>query len=194
MKTNTILIGSMAVVAANTFVMVNLTSSSHQVQESNNEIRTEIKKLDLKVQELEKVVLYKSQAIQLSKADEDCLARNVFYEAGVEGYEGKIAVAQVTLNRLKRGHWGKNVCAVVYAHAQFSWTLDKKKKWAKPKGELWAASRAAVRDFVGGVRVKKLEGSHFYHTDYIQPPRWAKTKYQVQKIGQHIFYRDTSPT
>ena len=31
----------------------------------------------------------------------DCLARNIYHEAGYEPFEGKVAVAQVTINRSK---------------------------------------------------------------------------------------------
>jgi len=42
-----------------------------------------------------------------------CLARNIFFEAGNEPEEGKVAVGLVTLNRLQDGRFGKSVCGVV---------------------------------------------------------------------------------
>ena len=33
----------------------------------------------------------------------DCLAQNIYYEAGHESQEGQVAVAMVTLNRLSTG-------------------------------------------------------------------------------------------
>lgn len=180
------------VVVANTAVLMHISSTN---ENSNREIRAEIKQLDENVKQLQEVVLYVSKGtVQLSAAEEECLTRNVFYEAGVEDYSGKIAVAQVTLNRLRAKRWGSDVCKVVYAPAQFSWTKDKKKRWSKPKGRLWTASEQAVRDFKRGVRVKNLEQSHFYHTDYIQRPNWADPHKQVHKIGQHIFYSEPRKT
>ena len=44
----------------------------------------------------------------------DCLAINIYREAGYEPFEGKVAVAQVTLNRVQAGVFGKDVCGVVY--------------------------------------------------------------------------------
>lgn len=51
----------------------------------------------------------------LSDRDVECMARNIFYEAGGESREGKIAVAQVTLNRAQDPRFGRSVCEVVRA-------------------------------------------------------------------------------
>ena len=51
----------------------------------------------------------------LSDKDVECLARNIFYESGGESREGKIAVAQVTLNRAQDPRFGQSVCEVVKA-------------------------------------------------------------------------------
>lgn len=51
----------------------------------------------------------------LSDRDVECMARNIFYEAGGESREGKIAVAQVTLNRAQDPRFGQSVCEVVRA-------------------------------------------------------------------------------
>jgi spore germination cell wall hydrolase CwlJ-like protein len=51
----------------------------------------------------------------LSDRDVECMARNIFYEAGGESTEGKIAVGVVTLNRTQDGRFGRTVCDVVRA-------------------------------------------------------------------------------
>jgi spore germination cell wall hydrolase CwlJ-like protein len=51
--------------------------------------------------------------INVSSKDVDCLAKNIYYEAGSEPEEGKVAVAMVTINRVRDGRFGKSVCAVV---------------------------------------------------------------------------------
>ena len=51
--------------------------------------------------------------INLSSKDIDCLAKNIYYEAGNEPEEGKVAVAMVTINRVRDGRFGKSVCSVV---------------------------------------------------------------------------------
>jgi spore germination cell wall hydrolase CwlJ-like protein len=51
--------------------------------------------------------------INISSKDRDCLAKNIYYEAGSEPEEGKVAVAMVTINRVRDGRFGKTVCSVV---------------------------------------------------------------------------------
>ena len=51
--------------------------------------------------------------INISSKDIDCLAKNIYYEAGMESEEGKVAVAMVTINRVRDGRFGKTVCSVV---------------------------------------------------------------------------------
>lgn len=156
-----------------------------------SELRNEVDRLKTEVTVLQKAVVYQSkEKITVSAKELDCLAKNIFHEAGIEPIEGKIAVAQVTLNRLKSGRWGKDICSVVFHKAQFSWTTSKKKVKTIPKGPLWDSSVRLAESFVReGKRIKGLENSGFYHTNYIQPPEWAKSKKIVHKIGQHIFYR-----
>lgn len=59
----------------------------------------------------------------------ECLARNIYHEAGGEPFEGKVAVAQVTINRAESGDFPNDICKVVYQKnivyekvlCQFSW-------------------------------------------------------------------------
>lgn len=131
------------------------------------------------------VAFYRESPIKLSDKEMSCLAKNIFYEAGIEDYYGKIAVAQVTYNRLKTGRWGRSICSVVHAPHQFSWT---KQKLEKPRGPLWAESKRAAQDFVNGLRVMRLQNSMFYHATWINKPHWAHAKQEIVTIGQHIFY------
>lgn len=171
-------IGS-AVVISNGFVAFSVSDVKQEVRE----IRGQVAELK------QEIVLYKSnETVKFTKAEQQCLAKNIFYEAGIESHAGKIAVAQVTNNRLKTGRWGKDICKVVYSKAQFSWTLEKKKKFATPKGKLWTESQQAAADFQQGIRVRDLEKSKFYHTSYIRTPKWADKNKKVHEVGQHIFY------
>lgn len=126
---------------------------------------------------------------KVSKQEFECIAKNIFYEAGVEDHAGKIAVAQVTYNRLAKKRWGNDYCKVVYSKYQFSWTLDRKKRVETPKGPLWEKSIKAAEDFLNGTRVIGLEDVKYYHADYIDPPKWSESYTMVSKIGTHIFYK-----
>ena len=127
-------------------------------------------------------------AIKYSKKDIECLARNIYYEAGTEPVTGMYAVANVTINRVKSGYWGKSICNVVYAKDQFSWTKEKKRAWVELKGPAWATSRAvAEATLAQGIRVKRLNHALFYHADYVSP-NWRDNSKKVLKVGHHIFY------
>ena len=117
--------------------------------------------------------------------DIDCLARNIYHEARSESLEGQIAVAQVTVNRVRSNKGGNTVCKVVYAPSQFSWTLHKPKTIRDRK-----AWRAAL-DVSRAVLTKSVPlpdfNAQYYHTRQVRPS-WAKNKQIVAVIGNHIFY------
>lgn len=129
-----------------------------------------------------------NEKIKLSDRERNCLIMNAFHEAGVEGNMGMVAVVQVVHARQKTEKWGKSFCNVVYAKAQFSWTLEKDKKYKTPKGELWETAKTAVAKYESGYRVAGLGNAMYYHTDYISKPKWAADQHAIGKIGKHIFY------
>jgi len=139
-----------------------------------------------RVDQLEEIIIRTSHRITYTKADVDCLAKNIYYEAGSESRAGKYAVGTVTLNRLRAGRWGDTVCKVVYAKAQFSWTL--KKRLHKPDPGLYEECRDIAIATLHGDRVKGLDRSLLYHADYIKTPNWADPSQKVGQIGAHIFY------
>ena len=155
-----------------------------------------IENIPIDHQSVERLNVKQVDPISITDKNFKCLAKNIYYEAGVEDWHGKIAVAQVTLQRRNLGKWGKTICDVVYTKNQFSWTLDKKKAHVIPSGPLWEASEKAARDFLAGYRIKDLAADH-YHADYIKEPKWAKKMKKQTKIGRHIFYaayvKDATP-
>lgn len=123
--------------------------------------------------------------VEARYTDIECLARNIYHEARGEPLEGQIAVAQVTLNRVQSPGYHNSVCGVVYAHRQFSWTLDKRKQVRDAKA--WRAALDVSRAVLTkAVALPEFAATHF-HTKQVKP-RWAKTKTRVAVIGNHIFY------
>jgi spore germination cell wall hydrolase CwlJ-like protein len=127
------------------------------------------------------------EVIFMSDRERTCLIRNVFFESGSEPYWGKIAVAQVTWNRVKYGKWGQDICRVVYAPGQFSWTVEPHKRNSPVGGPGWTDTVQAVEDFINGVRVARLENSMFFHASYVRP-NWHTWADRIKQIGNHIFY------
>ena len=126
----------------------------------------------------------------------ECMTRNIYYEAATEPVEGKLAVAQITMNRVADSRFPNDVCAVVYQKTrfsdrtvcQFSWYCDGSMKRRRVVEDLWLESRAAAKKVMfEGWRLPSLERSMFYHADYVNP-RWRKDR--ILQIGRHIFYQD----
>lgn len=121
-----------------------------------------------------------------------CMAKNLYYEAAMESHEGKLAVAQVTINRVNNKNYPSDICGVVYqktgATCQFSWTCEEKKPEIKNR-YAWEESlyiaRRALTESVLHHELAKAQAL-FYHATYVSPG-WTNTKF-VQKIGNHIFY------
>jgi len=125
-----------------------------------------------------------------------CMADNVYYEAAGESAEGKIAVAQVVMNRVESGDFPKDPCQVIYQRnvflekvvCQFSWYCDTATKKRPVNSELWDESyEAAKMVLMEGFRLPSLKNALYYHADYVNP-QWKK-KEEVAKIGRHIFYK-----
>ena len=125
-----------------------------------------------------------------------CLTKNIYNEAGFEPFEGKVAVAQVTLNRVESGRFGKDVCGVVYAKnvvyeriiCQFSWTCigGLSMKPIAP-AHYKESEEVAKRVLLEGFRLPSMKDAMYYHADYVNP-KWGKP--QITKIGRHIFYSE----
>jgi spore germination cell wall hydrolase CwlJ-like protein len=152
-------------------------------------MQMEIQTVHDDVQDIKNFIIKSNERMKYTNAEFNCMAKNIYHEAGVESTQGKFAVAQVTLNRLREGRWGKDLCKVVHAKSQFSWTLYAKKRNEIPKGPLWNESKAvALAVLDGGVRVPSLQSATYYHADYIKTPVWARTVVHIKQVGQHIFY------
>jgi len=125
----------------------------------------------------------------------ECLAMNVYREAGHENFEGKVAVAQVTMNRASHPSFPQDVCAVVYQKSvimdrvicQFSWYCDTAHK-ARPVNQTAYNESMAVakKVLLEGFRLDVMKEALYYHANYVNP-QWNLEK--IGTIGNHIFYR-----
>ena len=119
----------------------------------------------------------------------ECMAKNIYYEAANEPYEGKLAVAQVTMNRTQSPQFPKTVCGVVYQKGQFSW-VDETRYPIKSKyawEECMIVARKALTEHKLHDTIYKTKSMYFHNTSV--HPEW-KFKY-VAKIGNHLFYTRT---
>lgn len=139
-----------------------------------------------------KGVVKVNEKVVLTEKEKQCLAKNIYHEAGIESELGKIAVAQVTLNRVKSHKWGDDVCSVVYEKNQFTWTANPKKRYEHPKGKNWEDSKRAMALFQDGIRVKRALTSDHYHANWIRPPNWARNGKTIflGSVGKHMYYKE----
>ena len=121
-----------------------------------------------------------------------CLTQAVYYEAGFEPLEGRRAVAQVVLNRLRHPAFPKSVCGVVYQGSrspvcQFSFVCDGS-LYRAPAPLAWRESMAVADAALRGYVETAVGSATHYHADYVAP-RWAPMLTKLTQLGAHIFYR-----
>jgi spore germination cell wall hydrolase CwlJ-like protein len=125
----------------------------------------------------------------------ECLAMNIYREAGHENFEGKVAVAQVTMNRAAHPSFPKDVCAVVFQKSvvidrvicQFSWYCDTAHKARPVNQSAYNESMAVAKKvLLEGFRLDVMKEALYYHANYVNP-QWNLEK--IGTIGNHIFYR-----
>ena len=124
-----------------------------------------------------------------------CLATNIYYEAGNQPFEGKVAVAQVTMNRTESGLYPADICKTIYQKnivyekvlCQFSWVCDRA-VMARPvnRANFKESEEVAKKVLLEGFRLPGLTSAMYFHGDYINPG-WKREK--ITKIGNHIFYK-----
>jgi len=142
-----------------------------------------------------------------------CLAQNIFHEAGTESFMGKVAVALVTLNRVKDNRYPNTVCDVVKQGptreswktkmtpdpsdaefypvrnmCQFSWYCDGKDDRIVDGIGWKQAQEVALYTLVLNQYKGLVEGSTHYHADYVAPD-WRHRLTLIGQIDRHIFYR-----
>lgn len=121
-----------------------------------------------------------------------CLTQAIYYEAANEELNGKRAVAQVVLNRMRHPAYPNSVCGVVYQGVndpvcQFSFTCDGALQ-RPPLERQWTQSQSVAREALAGKQMRAVGTATHYHADYVVP-KWAYTLSKLQVIGTHIFYR-----
>ena len=147
-----------------------------------------------------------------------CLAQNIYHEARGESYQGKIAVANVTMNRVRSKKFPGTVCGVVKqaVHSrwwkkhhdrdvpvrhkcQFSWYCDGKSdavvltdhngNIVKANMSAWIESQELARRALLNELPDITNNSTHYFNPTLADPEWAYHYDQVAQIGNHVFHR-----
>ncbi len=159
--------------------------------------RLENKKLPFSSAPLEKalpLVLPWAELLPVGKRNAtDCLTSAIYYEAGNESSQGKRAVAQVILNRVRHPAYPKTLCGVVYQGSerrtgcQFTFTCDGSLA-RRPARDPWEQARMIAIGAISGAVEPSVGMATHYHANYVLP-YWASSLDKVSQIGTHIFYR-----
>jgi len=148
--------------------------------------------------------------IKYSSADADCLAKNIYFEAGVESTAGKLAVANVTINRKLNKSYPNTICGVVQEgihyydaklkdhvpvrdRCQFSWYCDGRLDIPN-EGRTWRSAQAlaviVLESHYDEDLIDITDGATHYHANWMKKfPKWSYHKKVMASIDRHIFYR-----
>lgn len=120
------------------------------------------------------------EAEEVNAADLALLAKLVQVEAGNEPYEGKLAVANVVLNRVHSSSFPNTVKGVIYAPHQFP-----------PAGNGLLAKATASKDSIKAAKAalsgeNNVPGAVYFFNAKLEPNK-LKMVTVVKKIGSHVF-------
>lgn len=120
--------------------------------------------------------------------------------------KGKIAVANVIMNRVQSKDFRDSICSVVFRQGQFSWAnkltnkLTNRKASGKPLEASTSnfkplelpsyrqASEIASKAVLGALPKVVPPGTMWFTTKNIKPS-WTKKMTKVATIGNHVFYK-----
>lgn len=147
-----------------------------------------------------------------------CLAKNIYFEARGESVNGKVAVANVTMNRVAHRKFPNTVCEVVeqavYSRwwkenhnrlvpvkwkCQFTWFCDGKSdniRLTDSRGNVIKTNLDAWQDSINiAVEAVKQQlpdttnGATHYYNPSLADPNWADHYQHVAVIENHSFHR-----
>lgn len=126
-------------------------------------------------------------------ADDRCLAQAIYFEARGEPFEGRMAVAQVVVNRVRDQRYPNDICTVVFQNeqrrhrCQFSFACDGRSD--RPRNTAAWSSALRLARLVNDGHLRDLTGqATHYHAIHVAPP-WAEKLTRTVTIGRHRFYR-----
>ncbi|WP_246941747.1 cell wall hydrolase [Bacillus pinisoli] len=122
----------------------------------------------------------RNQDILVSDEEKKLLARLVSAEAKGEPYKGKVAVAEVVLNRVEHEQFPDSIKEVIYEENQFEPVRNNSIQ--QPAGqEAIKAVEEALHE-----QENQTEALYFYNPDTASD-NWIRDREVITKIGNHVF-------
>lgn len=141
-------------------------------------------------------------SIQKDSEEVICLAKNMYHEARNQSTLGRLAVANVTLNRVKSKRFPDTVCKVVYQAklnwkgnprknaCHFSWWCDGFADTIYDRETYLDILKMATMIYQAPEKfIDITHGGTHYHANYVDP-WWNKGFVRTVTLGDHIFYRE----
>lgn len=122
--------------------------------------------------------------INYTEEEFNLLCRLIEAEAKGESYQGKIAVANVVINRVKDSRFPNTITNVIYAPRQFS-PVSNGAIYNIPSEDSVNAATAAL---YGEVQPEAKDAFYFW-AKYVKKSNWIWTRQLTGIIGNHCFGR-----
>jgi len=117
----------------------------------------------------------------------ECMAKVVLHEAANQPREGKIAVAQTLVNRLKAGgRFGDTICGVVNQKGQY---FRISSFHPRKDSDGWQEAVEVAHDVLAGETQPVAPGAMYFRASYARTNAFFRTRERVATVGAHVFYR-----
>ena len=124
-----------------------------------------------------------ASGVDISASDLVWIARTIYFEANVEPYAGKVAVANVILNRVEKGYANGTIYGVIFQKNAFSVTRNSKFKTFAPNDSCY---RAAIEALQGR---REVPTNCYWFVSTSVKSCWAiKNCTLYDTIGTHKFF------
>ena len=121
-------------------------------------------------------------------------AATLFMETSGECTEGRIAVAHVLANRLKKGGFGRTLSEICLRYRQFSGWNDKDPngiRFAVVPDNVMGPFEQILSEAIEGKSTDPTGGALYYFNPKLAAPAWDFSKLEkTAAIGSHTFYRN----
>lgn len=121
-------------------------------------------------------------------ADVECMAKVVMHEANNQPREGKIAVAQTLVNRLKAGNgrFGDSICEIVNQKGQYFHIASFR---PRRDSDGWQDAVEVAHQVLAGQAEPVAPGAIYFRASYAPANAFFRTRQRVTTVGAHVFYR-----
>lgn len=126
-------------------------------------------------------------AASVDAASVECMAKVVMHEAANQPREGKIAVAQTLVNRLKvGGRFGGSICEIVNQKGQYFHIAS---FHPRKNSDGWQEAVEVAHEVLAGQAEPVAPGAIYFRASYAPTNAFFRTRERVATVGAHVFYR-----